>query len=272
MLIRSRANEAVKRVRRLASRKERERTGLYLVEGVQLLEEAVAVGVEVAELVVAPDLLEGRAAQAVSSLRDRVSLLEVTPEVMDSISPRHGHQGVAAVVRQRWERLAEVHLGDDALWVALNGIELPGSLGTIMRVSDAVGGAGAILIGDSADPYDPASVRASLGAVFSQRLVKATLAQFVEWKQRERAFVVGTSPSGEVDYQAIRYPAAVVVFMGGERVGLSEAERAVCDVTVRIPMVGRVESHHVAVATAIVLYEIFSQRRAGRGRQDRLPR
>jgi len=127
---------------------------------------------------------------------------------------------------------------------------------------DAVGASGVILIGDSTDPYDPTAVRASLGAIFSQRVVKASFAQFAAWKRRHGCFVVGTSPAASADYRQIPYPTRVVLFMGSERVGLSPEQEAVCDAMVRIPMVGRCPSHHVAVATGIVLYEIFSQRRA----------
>src|SRR5437764_603905 len=93
------------------------------------------------------------------------------------LSIKEGPQGIGAVVHQRWERLDEVRLTNELCWVALDAAQDPGNIGTILRTSDAVGCAGLILLGNSADPYDPGALRASMGAVFSQRLVKANFAE-----------------------------------------------------------------------------------------------
>ncbi len=264
MRITSRTNPTIKELRRLSERREREETGLFYVEGFRVVEEAFAVrAADIETLIVAPDLLNPREQRWLEEAARQagVRILEVTPEVMEVLFTRHDPQGAAAIVRQRWERLEEVRLGDETCWVALSQVQHPGSLGTILRVSDAVGGGGAILIGPSTDPHDPTAVRASLGAVLSQRLVRTELEQFAAWKQEHGYAVVGTSPQGTADYHSLRYPHPVVVLMGSERTGLSGEEQDLCDEMVRIPMVGRVESHHLIVATSVVLYEIFNQRR-----------
>lgn len=260
MLITSRANPQIKQIKRLLLRKRREESGLFLAEGFQLVNEAFAAGAAVETLIVAPELL-GPEQTAFLRAHADIRTLEVNPEVFDSLSPRDGHQGLAAVVRQRWSRLSEVQPGEELAWVALDRIDHPGSLGTILRTSDAVGAGGAILIGDTSDPYDPVAVRASLGAVFSQRLVRATLQEFAAWKQARGAFVVGTSPAAEADYRRVEYRPPVVLFLGS-RLGLTCEAEAICDMMVGIPMVGRVDSHHIAVAAALVLYQIFNQRRS----------
>jgi RNA methyltransferase, TrmH family len=264
MLITSRHNEQVKQIRSLADRRHRSRAGLFLVEGPQLVAEAAEVGAELVALVVAPDLLSEEALHAFELAVEQpaVRLIEVTPAVMESISPRHGSEGLAAVVRQRWQRLADVDPSTAPCWVAVNQIGQPWSIGTIIRITAAVGGGGVILIGDSTDPYETMAVRASLGMVLSQQLVKAGLEEFARWAHLHGCSVVGTSPAGSADYHAIAYHPPVVVFMGSERIGLSPDQQAVCDTMVRIPMAGRCESHHVAVATGVVLYEIFNQLRA----------
>jgi RNA methyltransferase, TrmH family len=137
----------------------------------------------------------------------------------------------------------------------------PGNLGTILRTNDAVGGRGVVLLDHSTDPYDPTAARASIGALFSQRLVKAGLDEFAEWKHRQSVPLVGTSGAAQADYQDYRYPQALVVLMGSEREGLDEKHLRLCDQVVRIPMVGRSDSLNLAVATAVVLYEVFNQKR-----------
>ena len=268
MLITSRANPKIKEIRRLFTRKYRQRTGLFFVEGLQLVEEAVAMHADITTLVVAPELLSEESAKGLVSVRERaeVPCLEVTGEVFSSISPRDGQQGIGAVACQRWDSLDDIGPATDFCWVAADQIRHPGSLGTILRVCDAVGGEGVILIGDASDPYDPTAVRASLGAVFSQRLAKASFGEFAAWRQRQNCFVVGTSPTSSTDYRAVSYGTPAVLFMGSDRRGLSAEQQAICDVMVRIPMVGRCDSHHVAVATGIVLYEMFNQRGPAKNR------
>ena len=251
----------------MLQRKHRDRTRLFLVEGWKLVGQAVEEGVEIVRLVVAPELLTGESAGSVQRLigRSGAPMLEVAPEVLLSISPQHGRQGIAAVARQRWGRLEDIAPGAEDCYVAVKEIREPWSIGTILRTCEAVGGRGVILVGESTDPYHPVAVRASLGAVFSQCVVKASLGELGVWARRHGVCVVGTSPAGEADYREGVYPRPLVLFMGSERVGLSAEEAAVCDVMVRIPMVGRCESHHVAVATGVALYEIFNERRGDHG-------
>lgn len=262
-VIRSRANPKVKEIRSLLQRKHRDRARLFLVEGWKLVERALEEGVEIVRLVVAPELLAGGAERLVE--RSGAPVVEVGEDVMLGISPQHGRQGVVAVARQRWQGLQETAPGAGDCYVAVKEIRGPWSIGTILRTCEAAGGRGVILVGESTDPYHPVAVRASLGAVFLQRVVKASLGELGVWARRHGVCVVGTSPAGEVDYRQSVYRRPLVLFMGSERVGLSAEEAAVCDVMVRIPMAGRCESHHVAVATGVVLYGMLGERRQEHG-------
>ena len=91
-------------------------------------------------------------------------------------------------------------------------------------------------------------------------MVRADWDAFVAWKRQHGVTVVGTSDKAEQEYRAEAYPSPLVLLMGSEREGLSPAQQAFCDRMVRIPMVGRSDSLNLAVATAIVLYEVFDQR------------
>ncbi len=268
MLISSRNNPAIKQIRSLRERKHRERTGLFFMEGIRIVAEAVQLRAEIETLIIAPELMESRFAQEIVDLRRRsgVSCLEVTAEVFDSLSCKDGYQGIAAVARQRWEPLEQVRPTDELGWIALDSVQYPGNLGTILRTCDAVGGAGVFLIGNTADPYDPAAVRASMGAVLAKRLVRTNFEAFLAWKLRYNVPVIGTSPAATTDYQAVAYRAPTVLCMGCERKGLPQAWQALCDEMVKIPMVGRIDSLNLAVATSIVLCEMFNQHRIGKSR------
>jgi TrmH family RNA methyltransferase len=261
LLISSRNNPTVKAIRGLASRKERERTGQCFVEGLHLVACAVQQGAAIDTCVIAPDLLASAFGRdlARAIVERGARRVEVTAEVFHSLAAKDHAQGLGIVVRQRWDSLARLDASAGLRWVALDTVQYPGNLGAILRTCDAVGGAGVILLGDTADPYDPAAVRASVGAIFAQRLVRASFAEFMEWKRRNRAMVVGTSPTATLDYRGVAYKPPVVLLMGSEPRGLARDQQSVCDVVVTIPMVGQSDSLNLAVAAGVVLYEIFHQ-------------
>lgn len=264
MTITSRSNTTIKAIRRLRARGERERAGRFFVEGVRQVAEAVQLGAPVEELIVAPELLRSLfARELVTGAAGRgTSVLEVSSEVFGSLSLKEHPQGLGAVVRQRWAALDEIDPRAGLCWVALESAADPGNLGTILRTAEAVGAGGVILLGQSTDPYDPTAVRASTGAVFSQQLVRATLPAFAAWAARHGLQIAGTSPDTALDYAGAPYRRPLVLLLGSERQGLSEDALAVCDLLVRIPMAGRSDSLNLAVATGIVLYEIFNQSRS----------
>ena len=189
-----------------------------------------------------------------------IATLEVSADVFKSLSAKDGPQGLGAVVQQRWESLDSIQGGEGLCWVALDAAQDPGNIGTILRTSDAVGCAGLILLGQCADPYDPGALRASMGAIFSQRLVKTSFTKFAQWKREHKLTVIGTSDKGSVNYRTPTYAGPLVLLMGSEREGLSSEQQAACDTMVHIPMVGRSDSLNLAVATGVVLYEILDQK------------
>lgn len=265
-MITSLSNERIKVIRKLQDRKGRQESGLFYIEGLRIVAEAVEQHASIDTLIVAPELLKSAfAQQLVSEQRAAgVSVLEVGADVFHRMSAKEGPQGLAAVVGQRWLRLEAIDPQAGDTWVGLVSVADPGNLGTILRTLDAVGGQGVILLDQSTDPYDPGAVRGSMGALFTQKLVRATFAEFADWKRQRDIRVVGTSDKAPTDYHVYRYPARLVLLMGSERQGLQDEQIALCDEMVSIPMLGKSDSLNLAVATGVVLYEILNQKREGK--------
>lgn len=263
MIITSLSNPRIKWIRKLRDKKAREESGCFWAEGLRVVIEAAQQAAIVETLVVAPDLLTSPAGHELTdSLRKQgAEILEVSADVFKSMAFKEAPVGLAAVIHQRWQNLADVQIRPGDLWIALDQVADPGNLGTILRTSDAVGGNGVILLDHSTDPYDPTAIRASMGALFSQGLVKASFEQLSLWKKANQVPIIGTSGAASQDYQAYHYPMGLVLLMGSEREGLPESRLAICDQVVRIPMVGKSDSLNLAVATAVAAYEIFNQRR-----------
>ena len=270
-MITSTTNERIKWIRKLQDRKGRQESGFFYIEGLRIVAEAVEQGAEIELLLVAPELLRSEFGQRlVGEQKARgLTILEVSAEVFQRVALKDGPQGLAAVLRQRWESLATVQLDVGATWVALDAVADPGNLGTILRTGDAVGAQGVILLDQTTDPFDSSVTRASMGAFFTPRMVRASFAEFAEWKREIGFQLVGTSDAAQADYHDYRYPGEMVLLMGSERLGLQQHHLELCDSVVSIPMLGRSDSLNLAVATAVVLYEILNQRRDSHDRNTR---
>lgn len=126
-----------------------------------------------------------------------------------------------------------------------------------MRTSAATGAAGFIFLGESIDPFDPAVVRATMGALFKQMIVRTTVEQLRPWLRINKVDAIGASPDSSEDYREGSYTRPAVLMLGGERKGLTDEQRALCDRIVRIPMAEGMDSLNVAVAGSLLMYEVF---------------
>ncbi|MDY6874374.1 MAG: RNA methyltransferase [Chloroflexota bacterium] len=263
MIITSFANPKVKAIRKLEQKKYRQETGAFFIEGLRTVGEAVQTGAPIESLVVAPALLVSDFGQSLLNepAVQNTERIEVSAEIYEKIAHKDGPNGIGAVVRQQWQALDELKPSAKDFWVALDAIADPGNLGTIMRTADGVGARGIILLGHSTDPYDPTAVKASMGAVFSLGLAQANWPDFHRWQKAHSVMLVGTSDHASEDYQSIQYQRPLTLLMGSERHGLSDEMIAACDRIACIPMTGRSDSLNLAVATAVMLYEIYNQHR-----------
>jgi RNA methyltransferase, TrmH family len=262
-LITSSANPVVKRVRLLADRRHRRREGAFVVQGIQPVWQAVEAGATIETLIVAPGLL-GRspAARRVTEMiagqeAAGVRVARLSDELFGRLSEREGPPGLAAIVRGRVGPLAELATGPRSVFVALYEIGNPGNLGTIIRTANAAGADGVVLVGRATDPFDPAAVKASMGALFILPVVQAREAgEFFAWAAGRGVTVVTTSARAAASFWEASYPRPLALLLGAEGAGLPAEVLARGDVSVRIPMVGTAESLNLAVAAGLLLYEI----------------
>lgn len=262
-LITSFANQNVKLIRKLEQKKYRQETGLFFIEGLRTVGEAVQTGASIDTLVIAPELLISDFGKSLLDhpVIQNVERIEVSAEIYQKLAHKEGPQGIGAIVKQDWQAIDHIQVDSGDLWVALDAVSDPGNLGTIMRTAESVGCRGIILLGHSTDPYDPTAVKASMGAIFSLELAQSDWDSFRSWEKKNQLTIVGTSDSAKTDYQKIEYRCPLILLMGSERHGLPEEMQSACDHVVFIPMEGRTDSLNLAVATGVMLYEIYNQTR-----------
>jgi RNA methyltransferase, TrmH family len=255
----------VREILSLRDQRARDRTGLFFCEGPRFLIQAAAHNA-VERVIVTPAALgAGQFSHTLRLLRRKnVETCTVDARVFSKLSLALEPSGVGLIARQRWHALPTPRGLRDGCWIAFDRIQSPGNLGTIVRTCDAVAASGAVIMGPDVDPYDPGCVRASMGSIFSQGLIRSSWPEMRAWATAARVLIVGTSPHAERDFREVSYRRPVVLAMGCERQGLSAERMEECDVLVRIPMVGTADSLNVAVAASVLLYEVFSQRRPAR--------
>ena len=146
------------------------------MEGIHTVITALSYPERVRQVLVCPALLassSGWEAVAEAYQHPNIDVIEVTEDVFQGLSSKQNPKGLAAVIEQRWSSIEQLQNG--GLWVALNSVQYPGNLGTILRTCDAVRASGVILIGNVTDPYHPMSIAASLSGIFSQQVIRADL-------------------------------------------------------------------------------------------------
>lgn len=256
------ANPAVKRIRSLQQRKYRELSGQFMAEGMRVLTEAADLGVPIRALAYAAEEVGHPVVDRLRAacLDAGGEVLAVTRPILEKLSRKDNPQSVIGVFDQAWAGLDGLDPAAGLCWVALEGIRDPGNLGTVLRTCDGVGAAGVILLGTTCDPYSLEAVRGSMGAVFSQRIVRAEEDGFLAWCRRHAVNLVGSAPHGAVDYRTADYGPPLILLMGNEQSGLPADLQAACRTLVSLPMRGKADSLNLSVATGVLVYEVLRWR------------
>lgn len=254
------SNPTVKAIRSLREKKHRKAAGKFLAEGLRLLTDARASG-RVPEVLVLstardPHPLLDPLERAVEAAGGEV--LETTPDILAKITGKDNPQGVAGVFAEFETSLAALDRSRADIWLVAQALRDPGNLGTMLRTGDAIGAGGLILIDDGADPFSVEAVRASMGAVFTQRIARAEWSEFLPWLRSGPGQLVAASLRDAQPYRGAPYAAPCFVMVGNESRGLPEEYEHACDLRVTMPMKGRADSLNAAVAAAVLGYEVLA--------------
>jgi len=257
--ITSLTNDRVKAIRALEMRKVRKETGLFVAEGASLLITARDNGFVPETLVYQAGTAESGIARGLvtHALNAGAEVLEVSESVLGKLASKDNPQTLLGVFRQRFADLPQLaQIGAGETWLALEEIRDPGNLGTIVRTADAVGCAGIVLVGTTCDPYSLESIRATMGSIFAVPIVKMDRAAFLELQKAWHGDVIGTHLDAREDFRVSDYKGPQLIVMGGEGPGLSSGAAALCSKLVKIPMAGKLDSLNLAIATALMLYQV----------------
>jgi TrmH family RNA methyltransferase len=259
-MITSTQNPKIKHIRQLlAERKARQEEGVFIIEGVRLVEEAVQAGIKPLQVFYSSSL-NPRGLGSIQLLsQSSTPVEEVEDRIMSSLSDTENTQGILAVVPLSTGELPEA-------WdfiLAADRIHDPGNLGTMLRSAAAAGVQAVIITPESVDPYSPKVVRAAMGAHFRLPIVKMDwpdIGDVCREKRSSPAAVLVASPAGGRPCWQTDLRQPLVLVIGSEAEGPQPAAFATASGTLHIPMPGKAESLNAAVAASILLYEVVRQR------------
>ena len=254
------SNPTVKTIRSLRDKKHRRASGQFLAEGLRLLTDALANG-HVPEILVLSDARDTH--PLLDDLERAVAgkggeVLETTTDILAKITGKDNPQAVAGVFAEFDTSLVALDRTSANIWLVAQALRDPGNLGTMLRTGDAIGAGGLILIDDCADPFGVEAVRASMGAVFTQTIARATWDEFHPWLRNGEGQLVAASLRDARPYRSAPYASPCFVMVGNESRGLPQDYEDACDLRVTMPMKGSADSLNAAVAAAVLGYEVLA--------------
>jgi TrmH family RNA methyltransferase len=247
--IESAQNKTIKEINALKMKKERDRTGLFVLEGERLVGEAIG-----AEYVAVSEDYDG-------SIPETPILYKIRPDIFSKLSETVSSQGIIAVCRQMSYDVEDVLNKKNPLFAVLENVNDPGNMGTILRTADAAGADAVFISKGSVDMYNPKTVRATMGSIFHLPIFKdVDMGELIsKFKDKNittvAALLNGTSTPYDVDMTK-----GCAILIGNEANGLTEETAKKADVPVLIPMPGKAESMNAGVAAGILIYEAVRQR------------
>lgn len=245
--IESPKNPYIKQLKKLHTKKERDKTGTFLVEGWHLTEEALKSGNEVVALIV-------RDGEDIPSKWDVSSLdiIHVTSEVMNAISDTEHPQGIAAVCSFPEE--TEQQQAGKVLMI--DGVQDPGNLGTLIRTADSAGIDLVILGNGTVDLYNSKVIRSSQGSIFHLPIRKGSLADWITTLQKRGIPVFGTALQNSTPFDEVTPEETFALIVGNEGNGMDRELLARTDRNLFVPIYGKAESLNVSIAAGILLYHL----------------
>lgn len=254
-MITSKSNPKIKNIVKLQKASERQAQNIIIIEGRREIERAKSCGFIIEQLYVCPDLLR-------SPLDFETPITEeVTAEVFEKIAYRESSDGMLALARPKYKVLQDYKPNKNPLIIILETVEKPGNLGAVMRTADAAGADAVIVADPLTDLFNPNTIRASIGCIFSVPVYACTSEECIHWLKSNGIKIFCTYLNASINYLDADFKGPTALVMGTEATGISQTWVDAADQNIIIPMNGIADSLNVSVTAAIVTFEAVRQRR-----------
>lgn len=265
-LVTSFQNPEVKTAYRLKNKRQRDLTDTFFIEGFRELSRAVQGKITIEKLFFSPEhFLKDQESSLIEQIAKMgAELIQCSKAVFEKLSLRDRPDGLIAVAKQRHLKIQDleniIKKKQNPFLLIAESIEKPGNLGTILRSCDAVQVDAAIICDQCTDIYNPNVIRSSIGTLFTQKVIECTTKDLLGCLLKSRIQIVAATPHAKKEYTQVDLAKKVAIVVGSEQYGLSKSWMEKCNIQVKIPMLGAVDSLNVSAATTLLLYEVIRQR------------
>ena len=258
-VISSKENELIKHIKKLKDKKERDISNEYIIEGVKLIQEAIQEKAKIKQIIICEECEKAETiSKEIMYEIARYECIYITKKLYNYLTEVKTPQGILAVIEKESNE-KNIDYTQEII-VALDGIQDPGNLGTILRTVDSIGLTQILVSKDTADSFNPKVVRSTMGAIFRVKVIECEdLEKTLKEIKKHKFEIVVTSLQTKNSIYDIDYNKKVIV-IGNEANGVQEKIQKLADKKVKIPMLGKTESLNASVATGIILYEYVRQK------------
>jgi len=258
--ISSEQNQVIKEIKSLKEKKYRDKKGLYFIEGVRFIEEALKEKLAISKVLISDRLTEVKGGSNIINKlenEDICSVYKITNKLYMEITDTENPQGILAVLNKRSVSIESVY-DNKNFFVVLDSIQDPGNMGTIIRTADAVGATAVIVSKGCVDIYNPKVLRSTMGSMFHIPICYCeNLLQMLETLKDKGIRLCAAHLNGSKSHFELEYKNNIAIIIGNEANGISDGVAAVSDELVKIPMEGRSESLNASVAASLLMYEVL---------------
>ncbi len=253
-VISSKDNEIVKNIKKLKEKKYRDLENAYIIEGIKLVKEAIYENAKIRQIIMCENYADNKEIDKETLYEiSKYNLIYVTEKVFNTITDVKTPQGIIAIVEKN-NSTCEINYSEEII-IALDDVQDPGNLGTIIRTADSANLKQIILSKNSADPYNPKVVRSTMGGIFRVNIIEVdNLEETLKQTQKNGFKVMVTVLDTQKSIFDANYNKKVIV-IGNEANGISKAIQNIADEKVKIPMLGKTESLNASVAAGVMIYE-----------------
>lgn len=258
-IISSKDNELIKHIKKLKDRKHRDETSQFIIEGMKLIVEAIRENAKIDKIIICEncEMSENISKEVMYEIA-KYDCVYVTDKVFKSITGVNTPQGILAIINKK-EQNNEIDYKQDII-VALDNIQDPGNMGTILRTIDSAGLNQIIISKGSVDCYNPKVVRSTMGAIFRVNIIECdNLVNTLKEVKKHKFKIAVTSLQTEQSIYDIDYKNKLIV-IGNEANGVSQQIQQIAETKIKIPMIGKTESLNASVATGIIIYEYIRKK------------
>lgn len=257
--ITSKENQIIKHIIKLKEKKYRKEYNEYIIEGAKILQEAIQEKAKIKQIIISENSINTELIQKhLKEELKKINYIQVPQNIFKLISEVEKPQGVLAIIEKN-NKGEDINLNQEII-LALDDLQDPGNLGTIIRTADSVGLKQILISKGTTDPYNPKVIRSTMGAIFRVNIIECeNLKETLKKLQNNNFKVMVTDLNTDKSIYDIKLQKNVII-IGNEANGVSEEIKQMADTRVVIPMFGKTESLNASVATGVILYEYVRQK------------